>query len=346
MFLGVKQMSRFKANDFNFVPCALKAVDSIKGRGVIAQRRIQKGEIIALFPGVQTFRIPSEGVLPMERWETRREADQVLINESQEYLPVSDYSIVTAVLDWEDRSQPPVGYHYRVLEPLADEQAHSVDMKRLLDTFESSKSFEEPPVPPEMVPLINHKVEQLYARLMEGGIRILTPPSVPSDPKSFEFFLDTRGGERMIVIHLPSGDFFSLCATSLGRNEEHVKGRIHEAIMSVFDMKRKLHLFMRDQARTIKLPDDYVFMAPFINQPYSHERANCEFVDPDEWIPELLAMRASDSPHLARLIRAAREEPTTPAVRGYVQRQVIIATRDIAGGEELLLHYSRDGDGE
>jgi hypothetical protein len=45
-------------------------------------------------------------------------------------------------------------------------------------------------------------------------------------------------------------------------------------------------------------------------------------------------------PQLASLVAAVKAQAAEH--RDYLQRQLIVATRAIASGQELLLHYSRD----
>lgn len=53
-------MKQFMLNKFNFVTCGLKQIDQTKRRGVIALDPIKAGDIICLFPGKPTFRIPKD----------------------------------------------------------------------------------------------------------------------------------------------------------------------------------------------------------------------------------------------------------------------------------------------
>ena len=58
-------------------------------------------------------------------------------------------------------------------------------MRALLAAYHAVAPFDEPLVPDAMRPLIEHKVEQLYARLMQGPVRILTPSRTPPLPSIF-----------------------------------------------------------------------------------------------------------------------------------------------------------------
>ena len=334
-------MKPFANNGFNFARCALRQIDGVKGRGVVALRPIRAGELLALFPGPETFRIPASGELPMRQWPRRHEVDEELIDEAQECMPVSDYAILTVVLDYGgDSSAIPTGYHYRVLDPMADASAsHGNEMRAVLAAHRAIAPFDEPVVPDAMRPLIEHKAEQLYARLMQGPVRILTPGRTPHNPAPFEFFLKpTSFRQQTIVLHLPSGDFHTICAKRRAKDAEHVQRRITRAILAAFDAKRTRQLELVERAKALALPDAYPYLAAFVNEPYASEAPNCEFVDPDEWVPRVARMDARAYPHLAPLIDAARAQRST----SYLQRQAIVATRAIAVGQELLLRYSRD----
>ena len=360
-------MLKFEVNEYNFAPCGLTRIDATKQRGVVALRRIRRGELIALFPGPETFRIPARGTLPMAQWEDRHDADEVLIDEAQEMMPVSDYAIVTALLDAD-------GYHYAVLDPMADVEAHSDEMQGLLDAFVASRVHDaaSPPVVPDaMLALIEAKVELLHARLLPpqadgrgsgSGLRVLTRAAPPPDAAPFEVFLDARGGgsargvthpsKRMLVLHLPSGVLYPLCPVRLvARHAEHVKARLRKALLSTFDAKHEWRLGVRDRAKALALPDRYPYLAPFLNEPYARtEQANAEFVDPHVWRARLARQRAAPvahPSHFAALLRMAaqKEEAPSLAERGYLQRPAVVATRDIEAGEEILVHYARDDEG-
>ena len=66
-------MKPFRASRYNFAPCALETIDATKSRGVVALRPIREGDVIALFPGKQTVRIPADAgaLLPMRAWARR-----------------------------------------------------------------------------------------------------------------------------------------------------------------------------------------------------------------------------------------------------------------------------------
>ena len=343
-------MRSFRASAYNFAPCALQAIDATKGRGVVALRPIRAGDVVALFPGAQTTRAPSDesAQLPMRTWPKRHEADEDLLDDALELVPVSQYAIVTPVLEHgAEGSSRPTGYTYRCIDPMADDAAHSVEMRALLAAYHAVAPFDEPLVPDAMRPLIEHKVEQPYARLMQGPVRILTPSRPPDNPASFEFFLKpTSFRQQTIVLHLPSGAFHPICAKRRAKDRAHVKRRIEQAVLANFDAKRSRLLELRERASALRLPDDYPHLGAFLNEPYASEEANCEFVDPHEWHPRVSRMSTAEhaSPQLAPLI-AAVKAPQAPGRRDYLQRQLIVATRAIAAGQELLLHYSRDGDG-
>ena len=117
-------------------------------------------------------------------------------------------------------------------------------------------------------------------------------------------------------------------------------------MLAPFDAKRSRLLELCEQASALRLPDDYPHLGAFLNEPYASEEANCEFVDPHEWHPRVSRMSTAEhaSPQLAALISAVKAQAPglREAQRDYLQRQLIVATRAIAAGQELLLHYSRD----
>ena len=360
-------MRAFQLNAYNFAHTALTHIDPVKGRGVVALRRIKAGALIALFPGAQTFRIPASDELPLTQWPDRHEADEVLIDEAQELMPVSDYAILTPVRtdagapaassaspagDSAPRGPTPrPGYHYRILDPMADaSSAAGAEMRRALAAFRALDAFDEEVVPEAMVPLLEHKAEQLHERLVRGPpLRVLARSRrPPRDAASFEFFLDAAPPRERhaIVMHLPSGALHPICLTRLVNDAAYVRRRIRHALLAIFDVKRTKQLELVETAKALSLPDDYPHLAAFVNEPYDSEVANCEFVDPHDWLPRVARLDAdalvSQSPHLAALVTAARDRDARVA---YLQRQAVFATRDIAKGEELLLRYSRDDDG-
>ena len=360
-------MRAFQLNAYNFAHTALTHIDPVKGRGVVALRRIKAGALIALFPGAQTFRIPASDELPLTQWPDRHEADEVLIDEAQELMPVSDYAILTPVRtdagapaassasptgDSAPRGPTPQpGYHYRILDPMADaSSAAGAEMRRALAAFRALDAFDEEVVPEAMVPLLEHKAEQLHERLVRGPpLRVLARSRrPPRDAASFEFFLDAAPPRERhaIVMHLPSGALHPICLTRLVNDAAYVRRRIRHALLAIFDVKRMKQLELVETAKALALPDDYPHLAAFVNEPYDSEVANCEFVDPHDWLPRVARLDAdalvSQSPHLAALVTAARDRDARVA---YLQRQAVFATRDIAKGEELLLRYSRDDDG-
>ena len=338
-------MSRpFPPSAYNFAPCALRAIDATKGRGVVALRGIREGEVVALFPGAQTARVPADEAmqLPMRTWPRRQEADEELLDDALELVPVSQYAIVTPVREQGEESRRPTGYTYRCIDPMADEAARSSEMRRLLAAHRAIVPFDEPLVPDAMLPFIERKVQQLYTRLMQGPLRILPPSRAPDNPASFEFFLKPKSfRQQTIVLHLPSGAFHPICTRRRAKDKEHVQRRITQAILATYDVKRSRLLELCERASALRLPDGYPHLGAFLNEPYASEEANCEFVDPHEWHPRLARMSAAHAPAPLRALIAAVRAPAAWE-RDYLQRQLIVATRAIAAGQELLLHYSRD----
>ena len=190
-----------------------------------------------------------------------------------------------------------------------------------------------------------------------AGLRVLTRAEPPADAAPFEVFLDARGkggggsvraakppSERMPVLHLPSGVLYPLCPARLvaTRHAEHVKACLRKALLSTF--KHEWRLGVRDRAKALALPDDYPYLAAFLNEPYARtERANAEFVDPHEWRARLARPRAAAAAaaQLGALLRVAQNEAPSLAEREYLQRPAVVATRDIEAGEEILVHYAR-----
>jgi hypothetical protein len=343
-------MQQFKLNKYNFVTCGLKTIDATKKRGIIALQHIKAGEIIALFPGSQTFRIPADesAILPMANFEDRHDLDQRLIDDTQEMMPVSDYAILNCVIEY-GQDKTPTGYTYAVVDPMMD--ARPGQMQELLQSYQTLKSlYTGDVVPPEMLPLIRHKAEVLYERVATGGNIRVTAKRTPANPQVFEFFLCASAQERpedhRIVMYLPDGHFFTICSKSDFRDAEFVKARIEKGILCTFDVKRKGLLSIRDQAKALKLPDDHPYLAPFVNQPYAGlELPNCEFDEPHEWHAKVAQLDASSAnPHLVSVINAVKSGADSR--RDLLNRTAIVATRDIRPGEEVLLFYNREDESQ
>jgi len=239
------------------------------------------------------------------------------------------------------RGQEATGYHYRILDPIADdaggdELRHLWRQHRDLDFWWP----DQPEALPEhIVTLTQFKAKAQYERLKQT-VKALRQVPVAS-PRLYEFVLDDRqsfGG--WIMLHI-DGRFHFICERGKLHEEASARRNIVLALNAEWDVKRHRRLGLAARAKALKLSDAYPHMAAFANQPYKHvERANAAFVDPKDWIPST-SRRTPAHPAEARLVRET-QSAMTPARLDYLQRQAIVTTRPIRCGEEILVEYNRD----
>ena len=253
----------FEPNAFNICQpkaFSLRFIDGTKGRGVVAERDIPRNTIIALFPGEETARIPEHRSLPASEYDRD---DREMLEREQETLPVSDYAITTAVLDF-DEAERETGYHFRILDPVADDTegaadqlAHLWEQYRALDYWWPE---EAEPLPEYLVTLTEIKAKTLYERLKQTLGSLRHAPHLPN-LKVYEFVIDPRqsfGG--WVMLHV-NGRFHFICERSKVHSEEEVARRnIVLAINSEFDVKGNRRRLIAARAKALKLSDVYTLI--------------------------------------------------------------------------------------
>ena len=318
---------------------SLRYIDGTKGRGLVAEKEVPKGALIALFPGAETVRIPEHSSLPASEYGQRD--DRELLEREQETLPLSDYAITAAVLDLDPATEEAVGYHYRILDPIADDAAGD-ELRQLWEQHRDLDFWwpDEPEALPEhIVTLTVFKAKTQYERLKQTVKALRQAPVV--SPRLYEFVLDDRqsfGG--WIMLHI-DGRFHFICERDKLHEEASARRNIVLALNAEWDVKRHRRLGLAARAKALMLSDAYPHMVAFANQPYKHERANAAFVDPKDWIPSTSRRTPAHCPAEARLVRETQSE-MTPERLDYLQRQAVVTTRPIRCGEEVLLDYNRD----
>lgn len=333
----------FEPNEYNICQhrtFSLRYIDSRKGRGVVAERDIPKNTVIALFPGAETARIPEHSSLPASEYGRD---DSELLDREQDTLPLSDYAITTTVLDL-DAAEEATGYHYRILDPVADDTdgaadqlAHLWDQYRALDHWWPN---EPESLPEHMVTLTEIKAQMLYERLKQTFETLRHAPHVPN-MKVYEFIIDPRqsfGG--WIMIHVNERLHFVCEQAKLRTAQESARWNIQLALNSEFDVKRNRRRLIAAKAKSLKMSDAYPHMGAFVNKPYATERPNAVFTDPKDWIP-LISRRTPSHPAEGRLVHET-QSPMTPDRLRHLQRQALITSRPIVRGEEILIDYYRD----
>ena len=340
----------FQNNEYNFCQASLRQIDELKGRGVVAERDIQPNEIICLFSGREVARLPDLGSFPREEWPFRSVRDEEKLDQLQEQLPLSDYAISVSVLDF-DESHEEVGYHWRTLDPMADDEAiiHGADgggsaFRQLWDEHHNV-AFLEPgaiQIPESVATMIAQKSETLYSRLLSNVSTLQAMPI--SSAERYEFVIDNDYYVAPVILLNVNNRLEFICARSDVQDKAYVLRMIKEALGKEFDaaghVQRDRRLALADQAKLLRLPDSYPHMAPFINRPHSNERANARFVDPVDWIPPLKRRRGN--PDHAHLTQEARAPELTPARLDYIQRPIVKSTQLIKKGTEILVEYNRD----
>ena len=183
-----------------------------------------------------------------------------MLDREQETLPVSDYAITTAVLDL-DEAERETGYHYRILDPIADdtegaasELAHLWQQYRALDYWWPE---EAEPLPEYLVTLTEIKAKTLYERLKQTLGSLRHAPHLPN-AKVYEFVIDPRqsfGG--WVMLHV-NGRFHFICERGKIHSEEEAARRnIVLAVNSEFDVKGHRRRLIAARAKALKLSDDY-----------------------------------------------------------------------------------------
>ena len=342
----------FRMNSYNFCKASLCDIDREKGRGVVAQQDIPANQIICLFPGREVSRLPDFGSFPREEWPFRSKNDQEKLDASQEYLPLSEYAISLSVLDF-DKTQTENGYHWRTLDPLADDEAiDGADgggtQFRQLWSDHHSVDFLEPgalEIPESVAAMISQKSETLYSRLLTNITKLRAVPIRSAE--QYEFVIDTKWYTAPVILLNVNGQLEFICARSDVEDTAYVLRNIKEALGKGFDAKghakHSHRLSIVEKAKRLLLPSSYPHFAPFINHPYPAERPNAIFVDPNDWIPPLTRGKMAPAPaDLAYLVQEARASDLTPSRLDYLQRPAVKTLRRIRSGEEILVDYNRD----
>ena len=108
-------IKRFERSPFNFCDASLQYIDAQKGRGLVAEETLEKGTVVALFPGAESHRIPQHGTLPLADMGSRHASER--LDEQQDALPLSSYAISVSVSDF-DATEAERGFHWRVFVDL------------------------------------------------------------------------------------------------------------------------------------------------------------------------------------------------------------------------------------
>lgn len=330
-------IQRFQRNAFNLTSSvSLRYIDATKGRGVVAERDLPAGTCLALFPGSQVARIPDDTPLPRSTWSDRHR-DSAMLDAQQELMPLSRYAITVGVLDF-DASEAETGYHYRILDPCFDDPTTAPALEQLWDEYRDLDTWfpDEPIAIPDNVRfLIDFKAKSLYERLKmpSNSIRLLPQ----SDARLYEFLLDATANR--IVMHM-AGRLHFVCDASRLRDERECRRNIVLALNTEWDPKSSKQRTIVARAKFLRLSDEYAHIGAFLNEPYEHETANVELRDPSDWVPEMSHRNPTTFPHLATLIQETRADMTTERL-DYLQRQLMVTTRAVKRGEELLVDYNR-----
>ena len=72
-------IKRFERSPFNFCDASLQYIDAQKGRGLVAEETLEKGTVVALFPGAESHRIPQT-----RKWHVAQSALQFSVRSSYE----------------------------------------------------------------------------------------------------------------------------------------------------------------------------------------------------------------------------------------------------------------------
>lgn len=344
-----ERIKSFQRNEYNFCRASLRQIDDLKGRGVVAEVDIPADAIICLFSGREVARLPEFGSFPRDEWPFRSQRDEGNLDQLQEQLPLSDYAISVSVLDF-DAAHEEVGYHWRTLDPMADDEAiygadgdgaafrQLWDQHRDLDFLEPGTLFE---IPESVAAMIAHKSEALYSRLLSNISNLQAMPI--SSAERYEFVVDNEYYIAPVILLNVNNRLEFVCARSDVQDKAYVLRMIKEALGKQFDAvghaRRDRRLALADKAKLLRLPDSYPHMAPFINRPHSNEQANAVFVDPVDWIPQLTWQRGD--PDHAHLTQEARARELTQARLDYLQRPVVKSTQLIKRGTEILVEYNR-----
>lgn len=324
----------FSINPYNMHQASLELIDHVKGRGVRATCDIPANKIVCLFPGRESFRIPQTGLLPLSTWDTRFTDDAALLQQTQEFMPVSDYAITVVALNFDEHGSPD-GYYYRVIEPMYDDPR----FRSILNEHAQIANIDDTS---QMVPLdedyrqeVARVATSLYDAFRKQGVfeRI---DGNDFRPEANKFYVGTSmmTGEEVYFAHIGGKNQY-ICSS----RDKHVPLIIFNNLRLALQaqipaLQHKKERIIR-VAKSLKISDDYPHMGALVNRPYRKiEKANIMFVDPHVWIPNVHKYTAH-----AELRAACHRQHEN---LNYIQRQALVTTRLIRKGEELLVNYGRN----
>lgn len=331
----------FESNAFNICGGALVNIPPTpgmvpKGRGVIATQDIPANTIVCLFPGEETFKFPREGMYRREEWDTRKN-DHSNLDREETLLPLSDYAIRVAVLDF-DENEREVGYHWRYLDPMAT-NSEFIKLAERLDSVHM-----EPPgivrLPDAWVQATKRRSKLLHAKLR--AMKRIATTSLDTDLHAdgthggYRFYATTGvlSVEPDIVLQI-GNRFHYVCSFGDINDEATVLQNITLALNTEFDVGNERRREILDEIKRLKLRDDYPYMGCFVNHPYESEKANLRFIDPHEWISRVRENKMHVSPELAELVAHDMNN------KDLLQRQALVSRQFIRAGSELLIKYGR-----
>lgn len=335
-------IKRFERSPFNFCDASLQYIDAQKGRGLVAEETLEKGTVVALFPGAESHRIPQHGTLPLADMGSRHASER--LDEQQDALPLSSYAISVSVSDF-DATEAERGFHWRVLEPCLDDTAGAAAEMAFLWAEHRALDWwthdELEAIPEHVQQLVAFKARSLYERLKmqrasKGALRHLPQPRMGD----YEFLLDTTQVTPHVMLHAGERLHFVCDVTQIVAESAYCQRNIALALNSEFDVKRHKRLALAERAKALRVSDAYPHMACFVNEPHDHETPNLTFLDPNDWVPQMSHRDPRRAPRHAALIREA-QLPLTAERLDYLQRQCLVTTRRVPCGEELLLKYNR-----
>lgn len=330
----MSDIRHFETNAFNIRSGALRTMPIVqgyqhKGRGVVAMDNIPNNTIVCLFPGEEIYRYPNRGTLPREDWP-KRTVDEKLLDAQETSLPISDYAIRVSVLDFDEGGNE-IGYHWRILDPMADDAQYDRLLQQLKNTsLEPSKIAA---LPDGWTKFVENHSRLLYSKLC--ATKRIPNKSVATDEN--ERFYITRGmwsPELYVVIRIDTR-FHYVCLLNEIKSEETVLHNIKLALNTTFNPRSTLSQQILQAIKKLRLPDDYPYMGAFINQPYDFEAANLRFVDPHEWISNIRTKKWASNADLSSLVDDDLKHTD------LLQRQALLSRRFIKAGEELLVKYNR-----
>ena len=334
--MGKEEIQHFASNPFNLCASVLQNMPIVpeathKGRGVVTTQDIATNTIVCLFPGEEVFRFPKSGMLPRENW-AKRTSDQRILDAEEAKLPISDYAIRVSVLDF-DESGHEIGYHWRILEPMATNPDFVALTERL-----NTLHFEEPSIValPDAWNLSTDRQSKLiYAKLR--AMRQIPLKNNVATHKNYQFYVtQARWSPDMYVVMRIDDNYHYICLLDEVTNETPALENIKLAINTTFDAhSQRKHQLLND-IKDLKLRNDYPYIGAFINHPYDFEEANLRFVDPHEWISNVRTGKWQVPSHLATLVDHDLEN------KDLLQRQALVSRKFIPSGSELLVNYGRD----